>query len=225
MIRRLTRNLGLKLFSLAAAFALWLSYSGSRELTTSLPVSVQYRNIPKNLEISSNIVEQVHLILRGPAPLLARLSAAQLPVVIDLISVDRPGANTFTITRRNVALPAGIVLERAIPAQIQLRTEPRVSRDVPVLPTFENPIADREVVSWQITPPRLTVVGPKSRVEAIQSVSTDPVDLRAAPQGGEIRTAVFIGDPQVHFTDTAVVVLRFQLAPVKAPAPPAPKKH
>ena len=223
-MNRLTHNLGLKLFSLAAAFGLWLSYSGSRELTTSLPVSVQYRNIPKNIEISSNIVEQVHLILRGPAPLLARLSAAQLPVVIDLAEVSRPGTNTFTISRVNVGLPAGVVLERAIPAQIQLRTEPRISREVPVLPTFENPPDGTGVSSWQIVPPRLTVVGPKSRVDAIESVHTDPVDVLAVPEGDEIRTAAFIGDPQVHFADSSIVVLRVQLAPAAAPAPPAPPK-
>jgi hypothetical protein len=212
-----TRNLGLKLFSLAAAFGLWLGYSGSRELTTSLPVSVQYRNIPKDLEISSNIVEQVHLMLRGPAPLLARLTASQLPVVIDLGSISRPGTNTFTITRMNVGLPAGVVLERAIPAQIQLRTEPRIQRQARVLPTFENIPADMHVESWQIDPPLLNLVGPRSRVDAIDTVHTDPVDLRALPPSGEVRTAAFIGDPQVHFTDSSLVVLRLKLAP-------APKK-
>ena len=210
-MNRLTRNLGLKLFSLAAAFALWLAYSGARELTTSLPVSVQYRNIPKNLEISSNIVEQVHLILRGPAPLLARLASSQFPVVIDLSSVSRPGVNAFTINRANVGLPAGIVLERAIPAQVQIRTEPRISRQVPVLPAFEPDSAVSFVASWQITPPTLTIVGPQSRVDAIESVHTDPVDPRAIPEGGDIKTAAFIGDPQVHFTDGAQVVLRLQL--------------
>lgn len=209
---RFTRNLGLKLFSLAAAFALWLGYSGSRELTTSLPVSVQYRNIPKDLEISSNIVEQVHLILRGPAPLLARLSSAELPAVIDLGAVSRPGTYTFTISRASVSLPAGVVLDRAIPAQIQLRAEPRVSRQVPVLPAFENAEGLR-VDSWSIEPPVLTIVGPRSRVAAIESVHTDPVDLRAIPQSGEIHTAAYVGDPQVHFAGGALVVLRLKLTP------------
>lgn len=207
----LTRNIGLKLFSLLAAFILWLGYSGSRELTTSLPVPVQYRNIPKNLEISSSIVEQVHLILRGPAPLLARLASSQFPVVIDLASVVRPGTNTFTITRANVGLPAGVVLERAIPAQIQLRTEPRVSRVVPVLPAFEGQTS--AALSWRIDPNALTIVGPKSRVEAIESVRTDPIDIAAFPPSGDIRTAAFIGDPQVHFADSPIVVVRINPAP------------
>lgn len=221
---RITRNLGLKLFSLAAAFALWLAYSGSRELTTSLAVSVQYRNIPKDLDISSNIVEQIHLVLRGPAPLLARLSPSQLPVVIDMASVSRPGTNTFTISRANVGLPAGVVLERAIPAQIQLRTEPRISRLVPIHPVFENIPPGQGVASWRIDPPQLTLVGPRSRVEAIENVLTDPVDLNAPPPGGEIRTAAFIPDPQVHFTDSPIVVLRYKLGPASSPAPTTPKK-
>lgn len=225
MIRGLTRNLGLKLFSVAAAFGLWLAYSGSRELTASLPVPVQYRNIPKDLEISSTIVEQTHLILRGPSPLLARLSPSQMPVILDLGSVSRPGMNTFTISRANVSLPSGVVLERAIPAQIQIRTEMRTAREVPVLPIFEQLPAGMRVASWQITPIRLTIIGARSRVEAIESVHTDPVDLRVAPEAGEIRTAAFTGDPQVHFVSSPLVRLQVSLAPAAPDTPPGSQKN
>jgi len=213
MIRSLTRNLGLKIFSVFAAFLLWLAYSGARELTTSLSVPVQYRNIPKNLEISSNIVEQVHLILRGPSPLLSRLTSSQYPVVLDLAAVRSPGLITFTIDRRNVGLPSGIVLERAIPAQIQIRTETRVSREVPVLPRFEHIPEGMRVASCDVLPPRLTLIGPKSRVDAIERVETDPVDLRALPEDGRIRTTAFTGDQQVNFIAAPSLILRITLVP------------
>ncbi len=212
MMRSLTRNLGLKLFSIGTAFALWLTFSGARELTTSVPASVQYRNIPKDLEISAGLVEQVHLIVRGPSPLLSRVSMSQVPVLIDLSSVRRPGVNTFTIQRSNVSLPTGVVLERAIPAQIQIGTEPRVAREVPVLPRFENAEAQKIVESWSVQPEKLTVVGARSRVAAIEGVYTDPIDLRAVPGNGEVRTVAYTGDGQVHFTSSPLVVLRVKFA-------------
>ena len=116
----LLHNFWLKLFCLAVAFVVWYVFAGARELTMSLPVPVQYRNIPKSLEISSSIVEQVHLILRGPAPQLSRLSPAASPVVLDLGEIRGPGQTTFSIDRRNVSLPTGVILERAIPAQIPI---------------------------------------------------------------------------------------------------------
>ncbi len=213
MIRKFTRNFGLKLFSIAAASLLWFAYSGTRELTTSLSVAVQYRNIPKNLEISSNIIDQVHLIVRGPSPLLGRLSSAQFPVILDLAPVQGPGIVTFTIDRRNVGLPSGIVLERAIPSQIQIRTETRVSREVPVLPRFENVPEGYRVSSWEVLPPRLTLIGPRSHVDAIERVETDPVDLRALPPEGEVRTTAYTGDPQVNFIAAPTLILRVTLAP------------
>ena len=221
-MRSLTRHFGLKLFSVAAAFSLWLAYSGSRELTTSLPVSVQYRNIPKDLEISSSIVAQVHLILRGPAPLLSRLSAPQTPVVLDLSSVSKPGLNTFTISRSNVGLPSGVTLERAIPAQIQIRTETRISREVPVIPVFENIPTGMQVAASQVTPPRLTIIGPKSRIQAIASVQTDPIDLLGVSPNSDIRTTVFAADPQVHFTTSPSILLRVSLVPARPSTPSAP---
>ncbi|MBI4890776.1 MAG: YbbR-like domain-containing protein [Acidobacteria bacterium] len=213
MIRAITRNLGLKLFSLATAFILWVLFSGARELTTSVPAPVQYRNIPQDLEISTGLVEQVHLIVRGPSPLLSKASLAQVPVVIDLGSVRRPGVNTFTILRANVSLPSGVILERAVPAQIQIGTEPRVAREVPVLPVFENPPEGTMVASWTLHPDKLTVVGASSRIAAIESVHTDPVDLRAVPASGEVQTVAFTGDGQVHFTASPQVVLRVKFAP------------
>lgn len=221
MMRLLRQNLGLKLLSLAAAFLLWLAFSGSRELTTAVSVPVQYRNIPSNLEIGTNIVEQVHLVVRGPSPLLGRLSASHSPVILDLGEIRRPGVRTFSVSRSNVSLPAGVVLERAIPSQIQVRAEERVARDVPVLPVLENVPDGVRVAAWEVTPRTLKVVGPRSRVDAIESVHTDPVDVRAAAGQEEVRTTAFAGDPQVHFTSSPSVILKLTLAP----APREPQRR
>ncbi len=218
MIRVITHNFGLKLFSVAAAFALWLAYSGARELTMSISVPVQYRNIPKDIEISSGIVEQVHLILRGPAPQLSRLTAAHIPVVLDLAGLRSSGQTTFTLDRRNVSLPAGIVLERANPGQIQVRSEMRITRQLPVVVRFSDLPAGMHVASCQILPPALTLAGPRSRVNALERVETDPVDLSSLQPGAEIRTTAVSGDPQVYFTTAPSITLRITLEHDAAPA-------
>lgn len=211
MKRFFTQHLGLKLFSLAVATTLWFVVSGSRELTTAITVPVQYRNIPTHLELGSNLVEEVRLIVRGPSPLLSRVSNSPAPVVLDLSRVRREGVTTFSIQRSNVDLPAGLVLERAIPSQVQIRTERREVKDVLVIPVFENVPQGYRVESWTATPPKLPLSGPKSRLDSIDSVRTDPIDLRAHGSEEEVATTAFAGDPRAHFVASPQVKIRYRL--------------
>lgn len=211
MRRFLTHNLWLKLLSLGFAFWLWLGYSGSNELTTAISVPVQYRNIPTDMEIGPNLVEEVRLIVRGPSPLLSRVSTSPSPVILDLGRVRRSGVMTYTIQRGDVDLPTGVVLERAIPSQIQIRTERRVVKEVRVAPVFENVPEGFRVGSWTAAPAMLPLSGPKSRLDAIREVLTDPIDVGAHAGEGRAATVAYAGDPQAHFTASPQVVVQFVL--------------
>lgn len=201
---------------LCAAFLLWLIFSGARELTTAISVPIQYRNIPKNLEISSEMVEEAHLVLRGPSTRLARLSGAEIPVIINLGSVTTAGQRTFSLDQRNVTLPPSVVLERALPAQVRLRFEQRITRQAPVHVRFENIPAGHVVEGFTVEPPALEILGPRSSVLRIDKVEADPVDLSGAqPQNGYL-TSAFAGDQRVIFTGQAAVRVRVKLTPAAA---------
>lgn len=221
-MRRLTRNWGWKVASLALSAAFWVALSVSRESTTSISAPVQYRNIPKSLEISSDMVEQVHLILRGPSVKLARISPADHPVVIDFSKVNGPGENTFTISRLSVSLPAGVYLERAVPSQVRLHLEAREAKPVPVQIRFSHLPSGMMVTKQEAFPDHLTVIGPESHISRIVAVETDPVDLRTLSANGEALTTAYAGDSQVNFTTAPQVRVRISMGPVPAPKPPEP---
>jgi YbbR domain-containing protein len=212
-VRSITRNFWWKFASVAVSFGLWLIYSGARELTMSITAPVQYRNIPKDLEISSDFVEQVHLVLRGPSPLLSRLTGSQMPVILDLSAIRGPGQTTFTIDRRNVALAAGVILERAAPSQIRLRMDERLNKQVPVVVRFENVPDGFQVGLVELTPDRLMIAGPKSKVSQIVQLEADPVNLAGAKGQVERRTTAFSGSPQVTFRMSPSVAVRVTLQP------------
>jgi YbbR domain-containing protein len=172
---------------------------------------VHYRNVPGSLEMSGDVVSQIHLVLRGPGPMLSRLTGGDLPVILDMGEVSNTSQYTFTISRRNVALPSGVSLERAEPAQIRVRLEPRISRAVPVHARLENVPPGMRVASVTVDPPSLTLVGPESRVRSIERVETDPVDVSALEGGGETRTTAYCGNAQVTFAGSPSVVVRVQL--------------
>ena len=73
-MRFLTRNLLWKLLALVAAFGVWLNVASEPELATIVSVPVEYNNFPKDLEISSDIVESIDVEARGPAGQLRSLN-------------------------------------------------------------------------------------------------------------------------------------------------------
>jgi YbbR domain-containing protein len=212
-VRFLTENLGLKFGSLLMAAFLWVGLSISSENTASIASPVQYTNIPRSLEIGSDIVEEVHLLVRGPSRRLSRFREDKTPLIIDLSKIRTPGETTFTISRDNVNLPAGVSLERAIPGQIRIRLERQVTRELPVSPKYANLPPGMVVTSVQVFPPSLTVYGPQSHIEKLQQLETDPIDLRSLDAGGEVQSAAFANDPMVHFSSTPSLRVRVQLAP------------
>ena len=115
-MRFFTHNVGWKLLSIAAAFGIWMNIAGEPNLETILPAPVQYKNYPRDLEISSNIVEKIDVEAHGPEGQLRDLSLTRLAAVVDLANVTGPGVRTYTITAKELNLPAGISLIRTIPA-------------------------------------------------------------------------------------------------------------
>jgi YbbR domain-containing protein len=207
-------NLGWKVLCLMLAFILWVTYSGTQEMTASIAAPVQYRNIPSSLDISSEIVEQVHLHLRGPSVELSRLASSGLPIIVDLSQIKAPGERTFNIEQSNLKLPAGVSLERAIPSQIRVRLESRLSREVPVVARIHALPEALHVVHQEVIPSFLSIVGPESHVARIQHVETDPLDLSNLEAGESVvKTNVFAGDPQVNFASAPMVTVKVTLAP------------
>src|SRR5579863_7164388 len=128
----ITRNLIWKLFALAAAFGVWLNVANEPDLATIVSVPVEYNHFPKDLEISSDIVETIDLEARGPAGQLRNLHDSRIAAIVDFAGVTAPGERTFTLTAAELQLPRGIDLIRTIPAQLRFKFERRATRFVPV---------------------------------------------------------------------------------------------
>jgi YbbR domain-containing protein len=203
----ITDNWGLKLLSLAVAVLLWLATVGEPESATVIAVPVQYRNIPTNLEVSSEMRESAYVEVRGPSGRLSGSSLANTVVVIDLASENRPGERTYSIQAENVKLPSGVQFLRAVPAQIRIRLEYQVSREVPVVVRYAGPAPEGlRIVSQEITPQLVRILGPESRVNAIDRVQTDPIELTAVEGIQSFHVHTYSGDPQVRLVQSDLKV-------------------
>jgi YbbR domain-containing protein len=208
LLPSVTRNAAWKLFSLLVAVLLWISVSSEPELSTFSTVPLQYKDLPVELEISSNLIESVTLELRGPAGDLREFTGSPTAVVLDMARAQ-PGERTFIVRADNVQLPRGLQLVRAIPSQVRFYFERRTTRDVPVQVRFsEDPPKGYQVVGYAITPHRMRVVGPESRVRKVDHAVTDPIDLSPVVGVQEFRVNTFTEDPLVRFQSPPQVVVR-----------------
>jgi len=204
----LTKNLGWKLLSLALASLLWVALVRDPELATTVAVPVLYRGMPSDLELSGELVDRVRLEVRGPASLLTPEKLSDAAVILDLGAIDHPGDRTYTIQSSNVSLPIGVTFSRAMPAQIRLHFERRISRLVPVRVRISNPPPDGyRIVSQRAEPESLSIVGPQSNVEQVSFVDTDSIDLSDVYGTVRIPVNVFVDDPQVRFEGPPKVVV------------------
>ena len=200
MIELLTRNAGWKLFSLLVSLLLWFAFARDPEMGAFVAVPVEYRGMPDDLEISSDLVESVSVDLRGPSEKIANFSAAKSAVVLDFAGIHKPGERTFQIDEQNISVPSGMRLERAIPAQIRLQFEQRTQLAVPVQVRFSGAAPKGyQLDHYNVAPEQLTVVGPESRVKKIEYAVTDPVDLSSVVSESEFHVNAFVGDPHVRF--------------------------
>lgn len=210
----LTHNIGWKLLSLAAAVLLWITVASEPELSTFISVRVEYKNLPPEVEIDSDVLETVLLEVRGPSGALSSLpeDRRRYAVILELNNVE-PGQHTFTIDRGAVRVPQGIQLVRAIPAQIRLNFEASATRSVPVEIRFAEGLPpDLRVVEATAEPSVLAITGPASRVAQAAAVQTDPLKLKPEAGTSEYRLEAYVGDARVRFQDGTQVTVKVTVA-------------
>ncbi|MCE5308123.1 MAG: hypothetical protein LLG20_10825 [Acidobacteriales bacterium] len=207
--RSVFKNLGWKLLSLVLACGLWLAIVGEPEMASSISVPIEYINIPEDYEISSDIPERVHLEVQGPSIRLRQMNLSGTAVVLDLASISKSGERTFTIDQRNMRLPSGVRLVRAVPSQLRVRFDRRASREVPVQIRFAGaPPEGYRVARAEAHPGTLKVVGPEGRLRRVDFAETDAVDLATVLSTSEFHVHAFVDDPHVRFEGSPRVTVK-----------------
>jgi YbbR domain-containing protein len=205
----LTQNLGWKLLSLALALALWATFGRDAETATSVAARVHYKNLTDDLDISSGLPGEVTLELRGPSSRLQQSNLSSVNVVLDFAHIQGPGERTFNITASNANLPLGVSFSRAIPAQVRLQFDRLLTRDVPVEPRYTGaPPAGYEILRGELSPSRMRIRGPESRVAGVTNLQTDPIDLTGIVGERDGQVHVWTGDPQVQPAEKSTVTYK-----------------
>jgi YbbR domain-containing protein len=198
--RVVLHNLGLKLTALALSVGLWLAVARDPVAEVALDIPVEIRNIPPNLEISSEIVPKAQIRLRGPERIIHQLHSSDVYVAIEFNGV-RSGERTFDLTAQQIHQPAGLEVVQIVPSQFHLTFDARLSRAVPVQPRVTGTFAQGYQIGRIVTDPAtVTITGPKARVDAIESATTDPIDVSGAMNRVTFVRHAYVSDPLIEVT-------------------------
>ena len=211
IVRRLfLHNIGLKLVSLALAVGLWANVARDPVAEVELRVPIEFHNLPTNLEVDSANFTEAQIRLRGPERLIHQLQNGDVRAELDLAAVN-PGERTFDLTARHVHVPQDLEVVQIIPGQYHLSFDIRDVRIVEVRPRMTGSFASGMRVAQVIAdPPKVTISGPRRRVEAVEAAITDAVDASGTMTRASFVTQAYVPDPLiqiVHPTPIRVTVI------------------
>jgi len=212
-LRLVTNNWAWKLLSLAIAIGIWTVVSSEPELSTFATARIEFKNLPDNLELASSPETSVLLELRGPSGELSGLGegSRRPAVILDMTGVA-PGEHTFAVGAANVTLPRGVRIVRATPSEERFDFDRPLVRAVPVTVHFTGEGRNGyRVTALSIDPPMLEIAGPRKRIAAIQSVSTDPIDVGSATGFLRVLVNAYVPDPFVRFESQPQVTVSFTM--------------
>jgi YbbR domain-containing protein len=199
--RHVFHNLGLKVTSLLIATGLWLAISSEPPSETAVNVGIVFRNMPNDLEISSETIPSAQIRVRGPARAVRRLLPSDVHAELDLTGI-KLGERTFDLTANQISLPDKLQPVEIVPSQIHLVFDKRITKVVPVRPRVGgNFTTGYSIASVQSNPDKVEIAGPMKSVNAVESAITDPIDVSGLLDRTTVSRHAYVSDPLIQVTD------------------------
>jgi len=219
--RHIFHNLGLKITSLLIATGLWLAISTEPPSETAVNVGLVFRNMPEDLEISSENIPSEQIRVRGPERQVRRLQASDVHMEIDLSGM-KPGERTFDLTANQISLPDKLQPVEIVPSQIHLSFDKKVTKTVPVEPRVIGTYAPGyRIASVHADPETVVISGPSKSIAAVESALTDPIDVSGLIDRTTVSRHAYVSDPLVQVADPHPVRITIIMGRAPAAASPA----
>jgi YbbR domain-containing protein len=205
----LRHNRGLKIISLLLAFFLWYSINVSeRDAERVLELPVVVRKLPPDLIVVSGPDRAVSATLRGPRTILDGVDEQRGRVALDLLAAT-PGEMRIELTPDMIRpeLPRRLKLVRLEPQRLKVQVERLLRRRVPVRAELAGaPALGYMTAESSVRPAEVEVAGPKSKVEDLKEIRTEPIDMQGMEHGFQRNTLLAWAGDLVSFTPDHVLV-------------------
>jgi YbbR domain-containing protein len=214
-LRRITKDMPLKIIALLLAIILWLYVTGIKNSERIIDVPLEITNLPSNTMIVSPVPQKITMKVRGPRNILFRLSSTDLKYTIDATGMQI-GTNVFNFTGDQLELPTGVQTIWISPSTLTIIVNETIRKKLTVAPKFEgSPGKGYQVTDYNFTPSEIEIEGAKDSLKGIEKIYTKPIDI-----SGEIVSLKNISIPldtaQINYKyiDTDAVNANIFIAPI-----------
>jgi YbbR domain-containing protein len=173
----LTDNAGIKILAVLLAASLWfyVNYRGQTETIVEAPL--EFKNIPKGIEVLKQSAKRVSVTVRGHERLLQGLRPSDMRVVMDLSNAKK-GETTYYLNKDDVLIPRAIKVLRMDPSYTKITLDELMSKAIVVKANIiGQPERRFRVESVEVKPSAVTVEGARSEVSRIAVLRTEPLEI------------------------------------------------
>lgn len=208
-------NLGLKAASLALAALLWFAIAAKKTSEMGISVPLELQNLPKELELTGDMVNAIEVRLRASPGVIQRLGPGEVSARLDLASAVE-GERIIHLTNDAIRVPFGIQVVKINPSMLTLNFERTQQKVVPVRPRLVGrPAKGYEVAEIASEPAEIRIAGPKGRVQEVESAFTEPISVEGAQANVTDSVSLGIDDPMLRILDRSRVEVTARIREVQ----------
>ena len=178
------------LFSVIFTTGVWFSISRGVDTLVTLQVPLEYTKRDLAMEIVNTSINTVNLELEGSGALIKSIRPDQVQVRLDL-SKSKAGPNTFTITRKTISLPPGVVLKGVTPSVVAVELDVLIKKELPVQIDWVGRLPDHFILQEaSVVPKTVEIIGGQRMLEKMLTLYTEKVPLNDLEVEGVITANV-----------------------------------
>jgi YbbR domain-containing protein len=207
----IVHNWPLKIASLLLATLLWAAVSNQESSEIGLEVPLEYRDIPRQLEITGDTTNTVQVRLRGPANVIKGVTSKDVATTLDLSKMGL-GEKIVALSPQNVQAPFGAEVIRVNPSNVRFTLERTLVKTIEIVPMVAGQPEDGyEIGQVLVSPNTIEVEGPESRVNTLSSIATIPIRLDRKQSSIEQTADLDVPDPQIRLQHPSPVSVKIEI--------------
>jgi len=212
------------LFSFLLAAGIWFLFARGEMITKTFSVPLAYVDLDSGLKMTNSPIAGAKVHVRGSDLLVKSVKSEQIRIKVD-ISNAIIGYNTFRITKENISLPPGILLEKVEPEYVRIEIDTPTKLSIPI--QFENLDPTMEIVESSAPAVRLYLTGSDKVLESLRPEHIRlSINMEKATAGSNILSienknivlpqGIVLKKIEPAYTEVTLGKLAFREVPVQA---------
>lgn len=213
LLELISHNWVQKVICVVLALIIVQLYSGSLLEKRYFSVHIEYK-YPNNLIASSSLPRSIRVSLWGNTSIINSIKDEDIVALVDASYVNKEGEYKIPIQFiKNNPILVGESLEmHAEPAEIKLKMEQKIQKTIEVkLEQEGSPLEDYGIGATFIEPNKVNIEGPRSRVEKIEKISTDIVQVEGRKSDVEGTINLVNNDPHISIVGQSNIKYKIEI--------------